>query len=162
MSPPDARVARVSARTPEDLALKDTPLDARMPFATTTAEGRDAMKFALTVVASVVLSLLATWYAIAERVRMLARAPEQATVLVVPGPDGACVPRVARPVIKAHMDDTIEWRSVVLPGCEGEGKGQPVTERTVRVGHDATADVTLTYTVELSNGRRDTARITFF
>jgi hypothetical protein len=133
------------------------------------------MKYALTVLASVVLALLATWYAIAARVSMLARAPEQATVLVVPGPDGVCVPRVARPVIKAHMDDTIEWRSVVFPGCEAAAasdvarlftpalrKGEMTPFRTARVGHDATAGVTVTYTVELSDGRRDTARITFF
>jgi hypothetical protein len=139
------------------------------------------MKFALTVLVSVVLALLATWYAIAARVKMLARAPEQATVLVVPGPDGACVPRVARPVIKAHVDDAIEWRSVELPGCEGQGafdleagsdvarlfsppllKGERGRERAVRVGHDATAGVTVTYTVELSNGKDDTARIVFF
>jgi hypothetical protein len=52
------------------------------------------MKSALTVLASVILSL--------------ERAPEQATVLVLPGPGGTCVPRVARPVTKVHMDDTIE------------------------------------------------------
>jgi len=139
------------------------------------------MKYALTVFASVVLALLATWYAIAARVHMLARAPEQATVLVVPGPDGECVPRVARPVIASHMDDTIEWRSVVLPGCEGQGAfdltagsdmarvfipaltgGSPARERKVRVGHDATAGITVEYTAELSNGQSDTARITFF
>jgi hypothetical protein len=139
------------------------------------------MKFALTVLVSVVLALLATWYAIAARVKMLARAPEQATVLVVPGPGGACLPRVARPVIAAHIDDVIEWRSVELPGCEGEGvfhleaasnaarlfapalrMGQPAKERTVRVGHEATAGVTVPYTVELANGQRDTARIIFF
>ncbi len=139
------------------------------------------MKFALTVLVSVVLALLATWYAIAARVKMLSRAPEQATVLVVPGPGGACVPRVARPVIKAHMDDIIEWRSVELPGCEGEGafdleagsdvarlfapalgKGERAKERTVRVTHEASAGVTVSYTVELSNGQRDTARIVFF
>jgi hypothetical protein len=139
------------------------------------------MKFALTVLLSVVLALLATWYAIAARVKMLARAPEQATVLVVPGPGGACVPRVARPVITAHIDDVIEWRFVELPGCEGEGAfdleaasdaarlfapalrmGQRAKERTVRVGHEATAGVTVSYTVELANGQRDTARITFF
>jgi hypothetical protein len=139
------------------------------------------MKFALTVLASVVLALLATWYAIAARVKMLARAPEQATVLVVPGPGGSCVPRVARPVIKAHLDDAIEWRSVELPGCEGQGsfdleadveearlfvpalrKGQLGKERTVRVTHEATAGVAVTYTVELSNGQRDAARIAFF
>jgi hypothetical protein len=112
---------------------------------------------------------------------MLARAPEQATVLVVPGPGGACVPRVARPVIRAHVDDAIEWHSVELPGCEGQGafdldvppdvarlfapvlhKGEGATERAARVGHDATAGVTVSYTVELSNGQRDTARIAFF
>jgi len=139
------------------------------------------MKSALTVLVSVVLALLATWYAIAARVKMLARAPEQATILVVPGPGGACVPRVARPVIKAHTDDVIEWRSVELPGCEGEGafdlevaadvarllapalgQGQRAREHTVRVGHEATAGVTVTYTVELANGQRDTARIAFF
>lgn len=139
------------------------------------------MKFALTVLSSVVLALLATWYAIAARVKMLARAPEQATVLVVPGPGGACVPRVARPVIKAHIDDVIEWRSVELPGCEGEGAfdleagpdvarlfapalrmRQRATERAARVGHEATAGVTVPYTVELSNGQRDTARSAFF
>jgi hypothetical protein len=139
------------------------------------------MKYALTVFASVILALLATWYAIAARVHMLARAPEQATVLVVPGPDGECVPRVARPVIMSHMDDIIEWHSVVLPGCEGEAafdlkaasdmarlftpallEGAPATERKVRVGHDATAGITVTYTAELSNGQSDTARITFF
>jgi hypothetical protein len=139
------------------------------------------MKFALTVLASVVLALLATWYAIAARVKMLARAPEQATVLVVPGPGGACVPRVARPVTKAHMDDAIEWRSVELPGCEGQGafdvaaasdeavlfapalrRGAPARERVVRVTHGATAGVTVTYTVELANGQRDTARVVFF
>jgi hypothetical protein len=139
------------------------------------------MKFALTVLGSVVLALLATWYATAARVKMLSRAPEQATVLVVPGPGGACVPRLARPVIKAHMDDTIEWRCVELPGCEGEGafdleagsdvarlftpalrKGERAKERTVRVGHEATEGITVTYTVELSNGQRDTAHITFY
>jgi len=139
------------------------------------------MKFALTVLASMILALLATWYAIAARVKMLARAPEQATILVVPSPGGACVPRVARPVIKAHVDDVVEWRSVELPGCEGEGafvletapdvahlfapalgKGQRVREHTVRVGHGATAGVAVTYTVELANGQRDTARIAFF
>jgi hypothetical protein len=139
------------------------------------------MKFVVTVVVSVVLALLATWYAIAARVKMLARAPEQATVLVVPGPGGACVPRVARPVIKAHMDDAIEWRSVELPGCEGQGafdvetasdeavlfapalrRGAPARERAVRVTHGATAGVTVTYTVELANGQRDAARVVFF
>lgn len=139
------------------------------------------MKFALTVLGSVVLALLATWYAIAARVKMLARAPEQATVLVVPGPGGTCVPRVARPVIQAHIDDTIEWHSVELPGCEGEGafdldagsdvadmfapalrKGPRAKERTVRVTHQASAGVAVSYTVELSSGQRDTARIVFF
>jgi hypothetical protein len=139
------------------------------------------MKLALTVLVSVVLALLATWYAIAARVKMLARAPEQATILVVPGPGGACVPRVARPVIKAHIDDAIEWRSVELPGCEGQGTfavetgsdeaglfapvlrgGERARERVVRVRHGATAGVVVTYTVELSNGARDAARIAFF
>lgn len=139
------------------------------------------MKFALTVFASVVLALLATWYAIAARVKLLERAPEQATVLVVPVSGGACVPRVVRPVIKAHVEDAIEWRSVALPGCESEGAfdletapefarmfspalhaGQRARERAVRVGAQATEGVTVTYTVELSNGQRDTARITFF
>ena len=139
------------------------------------------MKFALTVLGSVVLALLATWYAIAARVKMLARAPEQATVLVVPTAGGACVPRVARPVIKAHTDDTIEWRSVELPGCEGEGaftldagsdvaeffvpalrKPQPAREQTARVTHQATAGVALSYTVELPSGQRDRGRIVFF
>lgn len=139
------------------------------------------MRFALTVLVSVVLALLATWYAIAARVKMLARAPEQATVLVVPGPAGACMPRVARPVIKAHIDDAIEWRSVELPGCEGQGTfgldagpeeaglfapvlrgGERARERIVRVRHGATEGVSVTYTVELSNGQKDTARIVFF
>jgi hypothetical protein len=139
------------------------------------------MKFALTVLASVVLALLATWYAIAARVKMLARVPEQATVLVVPGPGGACVPRVVRPVIKAHIDDSIEWYSVELPGCEGQGtfdleaapdlarlfapalrRAQHGKQREVRVTHEATAGVTVSYTVELSNGQHDTARIVFF
>jgi hypothetical protein len=139
------------------------------------------MKSALTILASVLLALLAAWYAIAARVKMLAREPEQATVLVVRGPDGACLPRVARPVIKAHIDDAIEWRSVELPGCEGEGaftletgpefaehfaptlrKRQPAKEHAARVTHNATPGVAVSYTVELSNGRRDTARVTFF
>ena len=139
------------------------------------------MKSALTVLVSVVLALLATWYAIAARVKMLARAPEQATILVVPGPGGACVPRVARPVIKAHIDDVVEWRSVELPGCEGQGAfaletgsdearlfdpvlrgGERARERIVRVTHGATSGVTVTYTVELANGQQDTARIVFF
>jgi len=139
------------------------------------------MKSAVTVLASLIVALLATWYAIAARVKMLARAPEQATVLVVPGPDGSCVPRVARPVIKAHTDDTIEWRSVELPGCEGQGtfdieaeapdqldvfapalRLPPAREHAVRVGHKATAGVVASYRVGLSNGRRDTARIVFF
>jgi hypothetical protein len=139
------------------------------------------MKFVLTVAASMILALLATWYAIAARVKMLARAPEQATILVVPGPAGACVPRVARPVIKAHMDDTIEWRSVELPGCEGQGAFgieagpneagffapplrpvAPAREHAARVTHAGTEGVTVTYTVELANGQRDTARIVFF
>jgi hypothetical protein len=139
------------------------------------------MKSALTILASVVLALLATWYAIAARVKMLSRAPEQATVLVVPGPAGACMPRVERPVIKAHVDDAIEWRSVELPGCEGQGTfaleagpdearlftpvlrgGERGRERIVRVTHGATAGVTVSYTVELSNGQKDAARIVFF
>ena len=139
------------------------------------------MKFALTVLGSVVLALLATWYAIAARVKLLSRAPEQATVLVVPGPGGNCVPRVARPVIRAHIDDQIEWRSVELPGCEGEGafdvvasseladmftpalrKEPRAKERAVRVTHQALAGVAVPYAVELSNGQRDTARIVFF
>ena len=139
------------------------------------------MKFVLTVLVSVVLALLATWYAIATRVKMLARAREQATFLVVPGPGGACMPRVARPVLKAHIDDAIEWRSVELPGCEGQGtfdletspdlarlfapalrKGAPGRERVVRVPHEASAGVTVSYTVELPNGQHDTARIVFF
>jgi hypothetical protein len=144
-------------------------------------EGRDAMKFVLTVIASMILALLATWYAIAARVKMLQRAPEQATVLVVPGPGGACVPRVARPVIRAHMDDTIEWSSVELPGCEGQGafaieagpdesglfapplrRGTPTREHATRVTHRGTERVTVTYAVDLANGQRDTARIVFF
>jgi hypothetical protein len=139
------------------------------------------MKSALTVLGSVVLALLATWYAIAARVKMLARAPEQATVLVVPGSDGTCVPRLARPVIRAHIDDTIEWRSVELPGCEGQGafaleadsdvaglfapalrKAPPARERIVRVTHQGSAGVAVPYSVELSSGKRDTARIVFF
>jgi hypothetical protein len=139
------------------------------------------MKFALTVLASVILALLATWYAIAARVKMLERAPEQATVLVVPGPDGACVPRVARPVINAHVDDAIEWHSVELPGCEGAGafeieagsdvadmfspplaKAGPARARTVRVTHQAVAGVDVTYRVELSDGQSDTAHVRFF
>jgi hypothetical protein len=139
------------------------------------------MKSLFTVLASVVLALLATWYAIADRVKMLARAPEQATVLVLPDPDGTCVPRILRPVIRAHMDDTIEWRSVDLPGCEGKSaftveaeaagaslfdpplqSGEASRDQSTRVRHDATAGVTVTYTVELSGGQRDTARIVFF
>ena len=139
------------------------------------------MKFALTILASVVLALLATWYAIAARVKLLSRAPEQATVLVLPGPGGACVPRVARPVIRAHIDDTIEWRSVELPGCEGEGafdleasaeladmfapalrKTPRAKELTVRVTHQGLVGVAVPYLIELSNGQRDTARIAFF
>ena len=138
------------------------------------------MKYLLTVLASVVLALLATWYAIAARVKMLARPPEQASVLVVPGPDGACVPRVERPVIWAHVDDAIEWRAVELPGCEGQGAfilesgpdesrlfspllrgAERAGERTLKVTHAATAGTSVTYTVELSNGRKDTARIAF-
>jgi hypothetical protein len=139
------------------------------------------MKSALTILASVILALFATWYAIAARVKMLSRAPEQATVLVVPGPGGACVPRVERPVIKAHMDDIVEWRSVELPGCEGQGafdveaasdealffapvlrRGTPARERVARVTHRATAGITVSYTVELGNGQRDSARVVFF
>ena len=139
------------------------------------------MKSALTVLASVVLALLATWYAISARVKLLERPPEQATVLVVPVAGGACVPRVERPVVKAHVEDTLEWRSVELPGCEGEGTfdletapefarmftpalhaGQRAKERAVRLGAEATEGVTVTYTVTLANGQRDTARITFF
>jgi uncharacterized membrane protein len=139
------------------------------------------MKSALTVLASVVLALFATWYAVAARVKVLQRPPEQATILVVPAPGGGCVPRVARPVIKAHVEDVIEWRSVELPGCEGAGAfdldsapehsrmfspglraSQPAHERTARVGAEATEGVTVTYTVALSNGQRETARITFF
>lgn len=139
------------------------------------------MKSALTVLASVVLALLATWYAIAARVRLLSRAPEQAAVLVVPGPGGACMPRVTRPVIRAHVDDTIEWHAVELPGCEGEGAfeleagsdvadmfspaltaGSRSKERAVKVTHQALAGVGVPYVVKLSNGQRDTARIAFF
>ena len=139
------------------------------------------MKFALTILASVVLALLATWYAIAARVKLLSRAPEQATVLVLPGPGGTCMPRVARPVIRAHIDDTIEWHSVELPGCEGEGAfaleagsdvadmfspaltaGAQSKERAVKVTHQALTGVFVPYVVRLSNGQRDTARIVFF
>jgi hypothetical protein len=100
-----------------------------------------------------------------------AAAPEQATVLVVPGLGGACVPRVARPVIRTHMDDTIEWGSVELPGCEGQGafaieagpdeaglfapplrKGSPVREHAARVTHRGSERVTVTYAVELRTG----------
>jgi hypothetical protein len=88
---------------------------------------------------------------------------------------------MARPVVKAHIDDIIEWHSVELPGCEGAGafaleagsdvadmftpalrKGASAKERTVRVTHQALAGVAVSYTVELSNGQRDTARIVFF
>jgi hypothetical protein len=139
------------------------------------------MKYAFTVLASVILSLLATWYAIAMRVKMLAHEPEQATILVLPGAGGACVPRLARPVIRAHIDDTIEWRSVELPGCEGAGEFGLVAgpefahhfapslrreprakEQVVKVTHEATPDVSVPYSVELANGQRDSARITFF
>ena len=139
------------------------------------------MKYALTVLASVILSLLATWYAIAARVKMLAHEPEQATILVVPGAQGTCVPRLARPVIRAHIDDQLEWRSVELPGCEGAGefglvagpefarhfepalrKEPRAKEQIVRVTHEATPDVSVSYTVELANGQRETGRITFF
>lgn len=139
------------------------------------------MKYLLTVLASVVLALLATWYAIAARVKMLERPPEQVSVLVLPGPDGACLPRVARPVVWAHVDDAIEWRAVELPGCEGQGTfaldsspgdselfspllrgAQPARERTLKVTHAATAGVSVNYTVELPNGRKDTARVSFF
>jgi hypothetical protein len=139
------------------------------------------MKSALTILTSVVLALLATWYAIAARVRLLARAPEQATVLVLPGPDGTCVPRLARPVVRAHVDDTIEWVSAELPGCEDQGtfaltaeaeftghfapplaKRQLAKEHLARVSHDATPGVSVPYTVELANGRRTSARVVFF
>lgn len=139
------------------------------------------MKSALTILASVVLALLATWYAIAARVQLLARAPEQATVLVLPGPDGACVPRLARPVIRAHVDDTIEWSAVEWPGCENEGafaveageeftnhfspvlaRQKPAKEHVTRVTHDATAGVSVPYAVTLANGQRTTARVVFF
>lgn len=139
------------------------------------------MKPALTILASVVLALLATWYAIAARVKLLARAPEQATVLVLPGTAGGCVPRLARPVIRAHTDDAVEWRAVELPGCEGEGAfvieaeadvaslfapalrgGQRAKERTTKVTHQASAGVSVSYTVELANGARDVGRISFF
>jgi hypothetical protein len=68
-----------------------------------------------------------------------------------------------------------------LPGCEGQGAfaldstpgdsqlfspllrgAEPARERTLEVTHAATAGVSVTYTVELSNGRKDTARISFF
>ncbi len=139
------------------------------------------MKSALTVLASVVLALLATWYAIAARVRLLGRAPEQATVLVVPGPDGVCVPRVARPVIRAHVDDTIEWNALEWPGCEDSGafvieageeftnhfspalaRQKPAKEHAARVTHDATPGVSVSYTATLANGQRTAARIVFF
>jgi hypothetical protein len=139
------------------------------------------MKFLLTVLASVILALLATWYAIAARVKMLERAPEQATVLVVPGPDGTCVPRILRPVIKAHTGDTIEWRSVELPGCEGKGafdlvsdpsaadhfaptlrRGSPAQEKTTQVTHQAVAGTAVSYQVELADGQSQTARVEFF
>lgn len=139
------------------------------------------MRSALTILASVVLALLATWYAIAARVKLLARAPEQATILVLPGPDGVCVPRVARPVIRAHIEDSIEWSAVELPGCEDQGsftleageefakhfapalaKRQPAKEHATRVTHDATSGVSVSYAVALANGQRTTARITFF
>jgi hypothetical protein len=80
-----------------------------------------------------------------------------------------------------HIDDIIEWHSVELPGCEGEGafdleavseladmfapplrKAPHAKERTLRVTHQALAGVAVSYTVELSNGQRDTARIVFF
>lgn len=139
------------------------------------------MKFVLTVLASVILALLATWYAIAARVKMLARAPEQATILVVPAPGGVCVPRSARPVIRAHTGDVIEWRAVELPGCEGKGafdldsdpatadhfapvlrKGEPAREKMTQVTHQAVAGTTVSYRIELSNGEAETARVTFF
>jgi hypothetical protein len=139
------------------------------------------MKSALTILASVVLALLATWYAIAARVKLLSRPPEQATVLVLPGPDGACQPRVARPVIRAHVDDTIEWSVVELPGCEAQGafapqageeftghfvpplaKRQPAREHFARVTHAATPGVSVPYTIELANGQRTSARVVFF
>jgi hypothetical protein len=139
------------------------------------------MKSALTILASVVLALLATWYAIAARVKLLSRPPEQATVLVVPGPDGACLPRVVRPVMRAHVDDTIEWHAVELPGCEGQGAfapraGEEFTqhfvpplakrphgrEHSARVTHDATPGVSVPYTIELANGQRTSARVVFF
>ena len=88
------------------------------------------MKFALTILASVVLALLATWYAIAARVKLLSRAPEQATVLILPDPGGACVPRVARPVIRAHIDDTIEWHAVELPAAKERGHSSSRRART--------------------------------
>jgi hypothetical protein len=59
----------------------------------------------------VVLALLETWYAIAARVKMLARAPEP--------------------------------------------------ERTAQITQQASAGVAVSHTVELSNGKRDTARIVF-
>ena len=139
------------------------------------------MKFALTILASVVLALLASWYAVAARVKLLQRPPEQATILVVPGPGGGCVPRVARPVIKAHVEDVVEWRSVERPGCEGPGAfdlevapeyarmfspaihaGRIGLETTARIGAEATEGVTVSYAVVLASGQRQTARITFF
>jgi hypothetical protein len=88
---------------------------------------------------------------------------------------------VARPVVWAHVDDAIEWRAVELPGCEGQGTfaldsspgdselfspllrgAQPARERTLKVTHAATAGVSVNYTVELPNGRKDTARVSFF
>ena len=139
------------------------------------------MKSALTILASVVLALLATWYAIAARVKLLQRPPEQATILVVAGPGGGCVPRVARPVIPAHVEDVVEWRSVELPGCEGQGAfdlevapeyarmfspaihaGRNGLETTVRIGAEATEGVSVSYTVVLANGQRQTAHVRFF
>jgi hypothetical protein len=79
------------------------------------------------------------------------------------------------------MDDTIEWGSVELPGCEGQGalgieagadeagpfapplrKGTPAREHAPRVTHTGTEAVTVTYAAEVANGQRDTARIVFF
>lgn len=137
------------------------------------------MKFVVTVAASVILAGFLALYVARDQLRQVSGAPEQATILVVGDRAGTCVPLVARPIVRAHSGDVIEWQPVELPGCEGQGrfgvaardgkgaelfdpplqgKGSGAAKR-VRVLEKAHPGDVVHYTIRLDNGREQDSRI---
>lgn len=134
---------------------------------------------ALTVVLSLLVAAFVAWFVASDRLRYLRRPIEEAAILVVPGPSGKCAPVAARPVIRAHPGDDIEWEVAEFPGCQGEGRFDVVAKegkgaelfdpplqrsekgnrRKVKVTHKAHPGDVVLYSIELENGEAQDPRI---